>query len=104
YVRIHRHPLPTPFPYTSLFRSCEEIASTPTVPEPRRDLHPHLGRGWAAGDTARDAPRHPPVPGVGVGPAHPRGRAAGAPREDGRSEEHTSELQSHLKLVCRLWL
>src|SRR5260370_24331226 len=26
------------------------------------------------------------------------------PAEDGRSEEHTSELQSHLNLVCRLLL
>src|SRR5207237_5792487 len=51
--------------------------------------------------------RRSPVPG-GRGPG--RGRAAGGlPRAgdaagDRRSEEHTSELQSHLKLVCRLLL
>src|SRR2546429_1542589 len=31
-------------------------------------------------------------------------RAVGAPQELGRSEEHTSELQSRLHLVCRLLL
>src|SRR5207237_9988569 len=34
----------------------------------------------------------------------PPGRARPAPRRDHRSEEHTSELQSHLNLVCRLLL
>src|SRR5260370_23977829 len=29
---------------------------------------------------------------------------AGSPKEPSRSEEHTSELQSHLNLVCRLLL
>src|SRR5260370_32827785 len=33
--------------------------------------------------------------------AHTQPRHAG---QDGRSEEHTSELQSHLNLVCRLLL
>src|SRR5687768_18590644 len=32
------------------------------------------------------------------------GRVHGARRDDGRSEEHTSELQSRLHLVCRLLL
>src|SRR5437588_7159494 len=31
-------------------------------------------------------------------------RAAGEARGEGRSEEHTSELQSHSDLVCRLLL
>src|SRR5260370_24798958 len=31
-------------------------------------------------------------------------RVAAEPGEDARSEEHTSELQSHLNLVCRLLL
>src|SRR5476649_2647496 len=33
-----------------------------------------------------------------------RARLAGAPVRSGRSEEHTSELQSHSDLVCRLLL
>src|SRR5467141_4271968 len=37
------------------------------------------------------------------GPSPPGRRPAAAPRR-GRSEEHTSELQSHLNLVCRLLL
>src|SRR5207237_3273898 len=32
------------------------------------------------------------------------GQAARRPPSGGRSEEHTSELQSHLNLVCRLLL
>src|SRR5207237_8689386 len=38
-----------------------------------------------------------------LGPADTAGRWAAAP-DSLRSEEHTSELQSHLKLVCRLLL
>src|SRR2546422_4761691 len=43
-------------------------------------------------------------PGV-IGPGQPQRRAATHPLEaDERSEEHTSELQSRLHLVCRLLL
>src|SRR5260370_19075594 len=34
----------------------------------------------------------------------PEGDSSGRPGAAGRSEEHTSELQSHLNLVCRLLL
>src|SRR5690242_21021017 len=34
----------------------------------------------------------------------PDARPAGRPRIRGRSEEHTSELQSHVNVVCRLLL
>src|SRR4051812_49571864 len=39
-------------------------------------------------------------------PAGHHGRAGAGPRRDraARSEEHTSELQSHVNLVCRLLL
>src|SRR6266571_5105174 len=37
-------------------------------------------------------------------PPHPRHREDGAPLRPPRSEEHTSELQSHVNLVCRLLL
>src|SRR6476661_9634195 len=36
--------------------------------------------------------------------AHARRRQRSAPAPGRRSEEHTSELQSHLNLVCRLLL
>src|SRR5260370_27379565 len=51
-----------------------------------------LSRPRRAGRGSR---RSPPS---GCGPRPP------APRCRGRSEEHTSELQSHLNLVCRLLL
>src|SRR5260370_22697494 len=37
-------------------------------------------------------------------PGQPLRRQAGVQGHIGRSEEHTSELQSHLNLVCRLLL
>src|SRR5205809_2555774 len=72
---IRPPPRSTLFPYTTLFRS----------PNLRR---PRLSRGNAAG------PRSLLL-------ILQRGRAA-SPRL--RSEEHTSELQSRLHLVCRLLL
>src|SRR2546430_3953969 len=85
---IRRPPRSTLFPYTTLFRS----------------VAPHLAR--------RPAPRalvEPPRGGAARtrrGARVPAARA-GAPRaarEPGRSEEHTSELQSQSNLVCRLLL
>src|SRR3989449_3399494 len=78
---IRRPPRSTLFPYTTLFRS----RSRP---------------GWLPGQRVGD----------GAGPAtaithrdrrERRGSRAGA---NVRSEEHTSELQSRLHLVCRLLL
>src|SRR5260370_16405702 len=74
---IRRPPRSTLFPYTTLFRSCQQAGQAelrhrdhlaPAL-EPGKRLHDrgHLGHGV-------------------------------------RSEEHTSELQSHLNLVCRLLL
>src|SRR2546422_8478396 len=75
---IRRPPRSTLFPYTTLFRSGR--------PRGDRDV-----RGHAAG--AR------PRPLLAGRVREPRTRAAGD-----RSEEHTSELQSRLHLVCRLLL
>src|SRR5260370_23856906 len=72
---IRRPPRSTLFPYTTLFRS-------------------HLGEdGFDAG--GRGA-----VPVVG----HQRRLGHCSHLNGTRSEEHTSELQSHLNLVCRLLL
>src|SRR5260370_28448588 len=84
---IRRPPRSTLFPYTTLFRS------------PLRGGLLRAVDGGAAADR-------------GVGRVERVGRrrtarAAGAVclgRGQGRSEEHTSELQSHLNLVCRLLL
>src|SRR5437763_11422341 len=81
FLMILRPPRSTLFPYTTLFRS---------------------------GRAAAKAVRRP------TGPVEARGRLAGAARGAGRSwragairvrsEEHTSELQSPMYLVCRLLL
>src|SRR5436190_13382223 len=71
---IRRPPRSTLFPYTTLFRSSLRRHRPP--PDRRR----------------RRLPRHPVLHQL---PADPRQR---------RSEEHTSELQSHSDLVCRLLL
>src|SRR5438034_7471475 len=82
---IPRPPRSTLFPYTTLFRSLRQ---------PVRRLAP--------------APEQPPQPGHPGRPHRPAlqdpGRAALPAVRAGRSEEHTSELQSHSDLVCRLLL
>src|SRR5687768_18038532 len=86
----HRPPCPTLFPYTTLFRSLPAL----------------LDRRWVVGDL-----------GCGTGELSAAlapfvGRVVAVDRSDDmlqaaqsrRSEEHTSELQSRLHLVCRLLL
>src|SRR2546430_10612431 len=79
---IRRPPRSTLFPYTTLFRS----DSGPGVPR----------RGLGARSICV-ANRHGVRPGE-----EPVRRGPGV--QDGRSEEHTSELQSQSNLVCRLLL
>src|SRR2546422_7427776 len=82
---IRRPPRSTLFPYTTLFRS----------PQARELLADAADRR-----VCREALRDPAR---GAGPlrrAEPAAR--GTPKR--RSEEHTSELQSRLHLVCRLLL
>src|SRR3989449_6896267 len=78
---IRRPPRSTLFPYTTLFRSraqAEDDLFQEVVGERPRELD--------TGEFHRDRAR--------LSRADP----------DGRSEEHTSELQSRLHLVCRLLL
>src|SRR5260370_7612446 len=77
-------------------------------PPPSSPLFPYPTLSRSARRTgqrgARPAaePGHTPrVPGTGLGR---RARRRGQCQVLGRSEEHTSELQSHLNLVCRLLL
>src|SRR2546426_6822581 len=78
---IRRPPRSTLFPYTTLFRSAVRGAD---------DRLPRRVSGGGDGETG-------PAPGD---PArHEESR-----RGHGRSEEHTSELQSPCNLVCRLLL
>src|SRR2546422_3965362 len=75
---IRRPPRSTLFPYTTLFRSTASRSRTSTAESPQRTRSAR----FAAPSTRRSPPR-------------PSRR---------RSEEHTSELQSRLHLVCRLLL
>src|SRR2546422_1794395 len=91
---IRRPPRSTLFPYTTLFRSGVLEERVLGRGEQRADVHPQL---W-------DPERVAAVVLVGKGDE----TVETAPVRDGRdlhrSEEHTSELQSRLHLVCRLLL
>src|SRR5260221_4863532 len=77
---IRRPPRSTLFPYTTLFRSSNvSAASIATEPEPAA---PYSCTGFI----------------------YPRWQIKNQTQALARSEEHTSELQSHSDLVCRLLL
>src|SRR5690242_21423167 len=92
FLTIRRPPRSTLFPYTTLFRSGRE---------PGRSRVYGRQPNWAVTsyqDRANPAGLSAPC---GRGPVTPCRWAAARPM---RSEEHTSELQSHVNLVCRLLL
>src|SRR5438034_7394796 len=75
FLMLRRPPRSTLFPYTTLFRS----------------------RTFALSGTAFDSPLPKPLLEFDSGPMQ-------SAQQRRRSEEHTSELQSHSDLVCRLLL
>src|SRR2546422_3767867 len=77
FLMIRRPPRSTLFPYTTLFRSAHHGARRAPV------------QRWPLKIT---------------GTSHPTTSGRFAQSSVGRSEEHTSELQSRLHLVCRLLL
>src|SRR5256885_8988065 len=87
---IRRPPRSTLFPYTTLFRSL--LGKTPATPHPERGVATSLHEAALRGDLAALATLPKPVTNLE------------ARNELGRSEEHTSELQSPCNLVCRLLL
>src|SRR5260370_13790832 len=89
---IRRPPRSTLFPYTTLFRS---ITGRSTMPARMRQSARPRHKG--------NDPTPPRRTSEGPGENEPRFRAIAELSGD-RSEEHTSELQSHLNLVCRLLL
>src|SRR5690242_21319263 len=94
---VRRPPTSTLFPYTTLFRSqrgLRDRRSDGAGPGRRVLLHgiEVRGSGGQAAVEKRGAGR--------LAGERPDAGAAGA----ARSEEHTSELQSHVNLVCRLLL
>src|SRR3712207_8340518 len=93
---IRRPPRSTLFPYTTLFRSL--AAAPPAAPHRdalRAGVHPHQAVGPPPGADHRRRRL------LGRRAAQQPHAAAAGP---GRSEEHTSELQSRQYLVCRLLL
>src|SRR2546427_3381779 len=83
---IRRPPRSTLFPYTTLFRS--------SLLRIRRGYPGMVDFEWAAsGGNERKAARR-----------HPKACGQNNSEPNMRSEEHTSELQSQSKLVCRLLL
>src|SRR5438132_10771368 len=81
---LRRPPRSTLFPYTTLFRSRRRRRSRRSPPRCR-------SRSVSA------SPRTST-------PTWPCATSSGAMAAEDRSEEHTSELQSHSDLVCRLLL
>src|SRR2546429_3912338 len=77
---IRRPPRSTLFPYTTLFRS--DVVKEGAIPAGATVVCVLTGHGLKDPEWAIQAAGKPPV----------------------RSEEHTSELQSRLHLVCRLLL
>src|SRR5438034_7428931 len=89
FLLIPRAPRSTLFPYTTLFRSAHALH------EAALDL--------AAVDRL-DQRLADVVENVDLAHAMHAGEAVDLDLDDRRSEEHTSELQSHSDLVCRLLL
>src|SRR2546425_7513607 len=85
FLMIRRPPRSTLFPYTTLFRSAQELRLTPAEHD---SLAAILQQHWTRMNAVWDAVR-------------PRFDSI---RVEMRSEEHTSELQSLAYLVCRLLL
>src|SRR5207237_8836205 len=95
--------LPPPFhlfPYTTLFRSMSRC---------RRSSH-RSGCKHRHSSSSRECKWHwcpcrpGTAPGHSAGEAHSPFHSRSHREGSARSEEHTSELQSHLNLVCRLLL
>src|SRR5690606_39396453 len=87
-------------PYPTLFRSRRRAAQCHAVDRKRPDRQPGTA-AWLRAVRPQQVRHHA----HGGGPAVPETRLdPGAHGGTGRSEEHTSELQSREKLVCRLLL
>src|SRR3989449_8223986 len=88
---IRRPPRSTLFPYTTLFRSQVLVEEGPARVQELIRWGARFDRAGDGYALAREA-------------AHSRHRILRAGGDATRSEEHTSELQSRLHLVCRLLL
>src|SRR2546422_3528560 len=95
---IRRPPRSTLFPYTTLFRSHIEVIPELEMP----------GHARAAIRAMQSNPQYrlndPDDRSVYASPQNYHDNVMNPALESTRSEEHTSELQSRLHLVCRLLL
>src|SRR5690606_41483596 len=91
---IRRPPRPTLFPYTTLFRSGAAPPSSPPTWS--------TTSGTTSSETRRWSTPYSRACATSATPSASRDRPCATHR--GRSEEHTSELQSRENLVCRLLL
>src|SRR5260370_25769489 len=92
FLMIRRPPRSTLFPYPTLFRSLQ----LGVAPAAASNIESPVGRIWVGSRRTVEfiTPCRCPL----------RLRWQSRPTGLSRSEEHTSELQSHLNLVCRLLL
>src|SRR5256884_6917609 len=97
FLMIRRPPSSTLFPYTTLFRSLAIAPGRVSFPAGSGDARRQKERQRLEEDLAKMEAKL----------ANPDFQAKAPPEEPwpgSRSEEHTSELQSRLHLVCRLLL
>src|SRR5690242_21570112 len=95
---LRRPPRPPLFPYTTLFRSTMGEGIDTSTPAGR------LVAGVLASIAEFERARIQERIHAGLARAKSQGKRLGRRRSSARSEEHTSELQSHVNLVCRLLL
>src|SRR5438477_7377926 len=86
---LRRPPRSTLFPYTTLFRSKIEVCARAVLPGSSGAEHQATGALPQSADRTGSAGHH---------------LVEQRQENRRRSEEHTSELQSHVNLVCRLLL
>src|SRR5437667_8625977 len=99
-----RTALSTLFPYTTLFRSIFERRNVFDGDGPRVAKLSHTGEKLFKILVRRGAHPRRTKGDDAIKAQKPFTRRPRVPRPQDRSEEHTSELQSHHDLVCRLLL
>src|SRR5690242_21089573 len=95
---LRRPPRSPLFPYTTLFRSFEQEETERRLAPSFVNVLADRTRPADAGERTVDLASKRPLFDALLEPYFPPQEA------DARSEEHTSELQSHVNLVCRLLL
>src|SRR5687768_17831418 len=101
---IPRPPTPTPFPYTTLFRSKKPSRTSMSAANMIQPIHEVRSGGYVSSSAAGGAVPLVEVSDTSPLPPVPVSRRRCPASWTDRSEEHTSELQSRLHLVCRLLL